>query len=265
MNESAIRLLREGAIARLHINRPERRNAVTGEMMAEIERLARAFATDTHTRVVLVTAEGRDFSVGADLSEPRVPSGDGAPTLLARLRQAELGAAMMRALMEIPQPTIALMKGVATGAGACIASACDFRLASDTARAGYGEVKLGINLMWRALPLCTHLVGPARAKRMIMTGQLFPAPVLKEWGFVDEVVAEESLVASGEAWAAQYAALPPIAVQMIKRSVNAVSTALDAAIMHMDTDQWMLASQTEDFREGVTAFFEKRPPVFRGR
>ena len=181
-----------------------------------------------------------------------------------RRRAAELGGTLMRALQEIHQPTICAVKGVATGAGACIASACDFRLGAENARIGYGEVKLGINLMWNAAPVCVHLVGPARAKRMIMTGALFDAATLERWGFLDEVTALASLDARAEAWAQEYAALPPLAVQMIKRGINQISGALDRAIMHMDADQWLLASMSNDYREAVAAFFEKRKPTFTG-
>jgi enoyl-CoA hydratase/carnithine racemase len=129
---------------------------------------------------------------------------------------------------------------------------------------GYGEVKLGINLMWNALPLAVHLVGAARAKRMLMTGKLFDAVTLERWGFLDEVVPRAELDAAARRWADEYAALPPLAVQMIKRSVNHVAGALDRAVMHMDADQWLLAAQSEDFREAVSAFFAKRKPEFTG-
>ena len=130
---------------------------------------------------------------------------------------------------------------------------------------GYGEVKLGINLMWNALPVCVHLVGPSRAKQLIMSGKLFDAETLASWGLVDEVCAREDLEDRARAWAEEYAGLPPIAVQMIKRSVNRVSGALDQAIMHADVDQWLLGTRTEDFAEAISAFREKRDPEFRGR
>lgn len=262
MPASFIEIARDGHIATLTINRPEKRNAITNEMMEDIERLARAFAADEKTRAVIVRAEGRDFSIGADLSQPRF-QGD-PQSLLIRRRQLQLGSQMMRALREIHQPTICAIQGIATGGGACIATACDFRIAADNARIGYGEVKMGINLMWHALPVCVHLIGPARAKRMIMSGKLFDAKTLHGWGFLDELVPAADLDATARQWAEDYAALPPIAVQMIKRSINQVSGALDQAVMHMDADQWLLATQSEDFREAVSAFFEKRKPAFKG-
>ncbi len=262
MADSLIELKRDGAIATVTLNRAERRNAINADMMRELIRISEDFAADEQTRVVIFRAEGGDFSVGADLAQP--PSTIGPASLLMRRRAAELGATLMRSLQEIHQPTICAVKGVATGAGACIASACDFRVGADTTRLGYGEVKLGINLMWNAAPICVHLVGPARAKRMIMTGKLFEADTLERWGFLDEVAPLADLDARALAWAEEYAALPPMAVQMIKRGINQVTGALDRAVMHMDGDQWLLASMSDDYREAVSAFFEKRPPTFTG-
>jgi enoyl-CoA hydratase/carnithine racemase len=99
---------------------------------------------------------------------------------------------------------------------------------------------------------------------MIMSGRLFDASTLERWGYLDEVVPRAQLDAAAQRWAEEYAALPPLAVQMIKRSVNHVAGALDRAVMHMDADQWLLASQSSDFREAVTAFFDKRKPEFSG-
>jgi enoyl-CoA hydratase/carnithine racemase len=114
------------------------------------------------------------------------------------------------------------------------------------------------------VPVCVHLVGPARAKRMIMTGKLFDAATMERWGFLDEVVPRAELAAAARRWADEYASLPPIAVQMIKRSIDMVAGPMDRALMHMDADQWLLASTSADFREAVAAFFEKRKPEFRG-
>lgn len=257
-----IDLSRDGHIATVTINRADRRNAVTLEMMQQLEEISRAFLHDEATRVVIFRAEGRDFSVGADLSNP--PSQRAPASILMRRRGAEFGAQLMRAIQEIPQPTICAVQGIATGAGACITAACDFRVGADTARIGYGEVKLGINLMWHAVPICVHLVGPARAKQMIMTGKLFDAATLERWGFLDQLVPAAELDAAAHEMAATYAALPPNSVQMIKKSINHVVGALDRAVMHMDADQWLLASMTDDYKEAVSAFFEKRPPTFTG-
>ena len=121
-----------------------------------------------------------------------------------------------------------------------------------------------MNLMWGALPQCVNLIGPSRAKRMIMLGNLEVAQTLLDWGFLDEMVPREKLMARAGEVAADYAKRPPIAVQMIKESINAVSGALDGALMHMDVDQNLLTARTEDLAEGMAAFLEKREAKFKG-
>jgi enoyl-CoA hydratase len=231
--------------------------------MLEIERAALSLRDDEACRAVIICGAGPHFSVGADMSPPAGPAVE-PPSLLMRRRAVELGARLMRAIQEIPQPTIAMVHGVAAGAGACIASAADFRVAADTARVSYGEVKLGMSLMWNALPVCVSLVGIARAKQMLMSGALFDAPVLERWGFFDEIVPAEALSTTARAWADRYANLPPVPVQMIKRSVNAVAGALGPALMHMDADQFLLTQTSSDFSEAVAAFLEKRPGNYSG-
>lgn len=255
------RIERDGVIATITLSRPAKRNALTPASLGQLEKLAEGFRDEPDIRAVIIRAEGDHFSVGADLA---AVGGSPQPTVQLR-RSAEQGARLMRAIREIHQPTICVVQGIATGAATCIASACDFRVATTTARMGYGEVKLGINLMWNALPLAVELVGPARAKRLVMTGDLIDAETLHGWGFVDEVVEPDARDAAALAMAQRYAALPPIAVQMIKRSVNALSGALSASIMHADADQWLLGTRTADFAEAVSAFHEKRPGSFSGQ
>lgn len=247
-------------VSTVTLSRPESLNALSTALMSEIEQVARSFRTDEETRVVVFRGAGKHFSAGADLKQPpAAPS-----SLVMRRREAGLGARMIRAITEIDQVTIAAIHGAALGGGACIPTACDFRIGSDDCFCGYPEVNLGINLMWRALPLCVRLIGPARAKRMIMLGDREDARTLLEWGFLDQVVPRAELNDAAMSLAARYARQPPVAVQMIKQSINAVSGALDDALMHMDTDQNILTGGTRDRAEGVRAFFEKRDPDFTG-
>lgn len=260
MSHEYIRVERDGALATIVLDRADKRNALTAAMLQELRTIAEGFRDEPDVRAVVIRGEGAHFSVGADISQ----MGGTAPSTVHLRRTAEAGALLMRAIREIHQPTICAMQGIATGGATCIATACDFRIGTPDARIGYGEVKLGINLMWHALPLAIQTVGLARAKTMVMTGDLFDAETMREWGFFDRLVTPADLVAEATALARRYAALPPIAVQMIKRSANAYAGALDQAVMHADADQWLLATRTADFSEGVASFFEKRPPDFTG-
>lgn len=256
-------LERRGLVAVVTFNRPERGNALSMRMMRELEEVALSFREDTDTRVVVFTGAGKHFCVGIDLRDPEHLDSVNAP-LLARRRLFQLGPRMIRALREMDQVTIAAINGAAMGGGACIASALDFRLGAEDCRIGYPESGLGIPLSWVSLPLCVHLVGPSRAKRWLMLGGKLDAEVLLQWGFLDEVVPAGELLERAVEVAESYASRAPVAVQMIKRSVNALVGALDEAVMHMDSDQVLLAETTRDFQEAVQAFLEKREPEFRG-
>ncbi len=264
MEYKNLQIRRDGHIAVVTLNRPEAGNALSLELMRELEGAALAFREDTETRVVIFTGAGRHFSVGVDLKDPEQALARSKP-LVAQQRLFHLGPRLIRALREINQVTIAAINGAAMGGAACIVSALDFRIGSEECLVGYPESGLAIPLSWASLPLCVHLVGPARAKRWVMTSEKLGAGVLAEWGFLDEVVPPQELLERVRKMAAVYAGRSPAAVQMIKRSVNAITNALDDAIMHMDSDQVLLAETGEDFEEAVRAFLEKREPDFGGQ
>lgn len=264
MSDSLILLEKCDAVARITINRPLRRNAVTNELMRSLIRTCEAVADDTSIHIVVISASGSDFSVGADLEQFKDAADGERPSLLQQRRDAELGGRLLRAIRELPQPSICAIQGVAVGAGACIAIACDFRVATQSARFGFSEVRLGMNLMWGALPLVVSLIGPARAKRLLILGEVLDAPTLYEWGFLDRLCEEAELTSVVQAWVAELAAVPPVAAQMIKRSVDRYALALAESISHMDADQWLLTTRSDDFQEAIEAFLSKRKPTFVG-
>jgi enoyl-CoA hydratase/carnithine racemase len=252
---------RRGHVTLVRLNRPAAANALNTDLMTDLEQVSHGFLDDEQTRVVVFTGNGKHFSAGADLKQSvQVPP----PSLVMRRRQHGLGARMIKAIVEIPQVTIAAVNGAALGGGACIPTACDFRIGADDCFCGYPEVNLGINLAWHALPLCVRLIGPARAKRMIMLGAREDAPTLLSWGFIDAVVPAAELLQQAIVLAELYARQPPVAVQMIKQSINAVSAAMDDSLMHMDADQNILSALTGDRAEAMAAYFEQRPGVFKG-
>ena len=243
-------------IATLTLNRPDCGNALSLSLMREIIEAANTFKYDNKTRVVIIKGQGKHFCVGADLKdEERWKVGDSGDLLL-RSRVTQIGRELIEAVLGINQVTIASLHGAAAGGGACIPSACDFRIASSNAVLGYPEVKLGMNLSWGALPLCYNLVGPSIAKRLLMGGDLEKADDLLTWGFIDEVTDEKSLESRVIELAKFYADRPAMAAQMIKRSINAIQLA-NSGIMHMDGDQNALATLGEDFKKARESFLRK--------
>ena len=243
-------------IATLTLNRPDCGNALRLSLMREIIDAANSFKYDTHTRVVIIKGQGKHFCVGADLKDEKRWKAGESEDLLAKSRLTQIGRELIEALVGINQITIARLHGASAGGGACIPSACDFRIASRQAVLGYPEVKLGMNLSWGALPLCYNLVGPSVTKRLLVGGELEKADDLLAWGFIDEVVEEAQLDSRVIELAEFYAQRPPLAAQMIKRSINAIQMA-SSGIMHMDGDQNALATLGEDFKAARESFKRK--------
>lgn len=128
----------------------------------------------------------------------------------------------------------------------------------------YPEIEIGVNLMWKSLPLITHLAGPAKAKRLVAGGERIYADELSSWGILDALVPRSELLATAMIWAERYADRSPIPQQMIKQSVNAIASALDTAVMHMDVDQNLFSASTDDRQEAIRSYLAKTKPTFTG-
>lgn len=252
---------RDGHIATIRFNRPAKANALHFEHLSEIEHAAQSFRDDAESRVVIFAGSGKHFSSGADLTD----AGDAYKVpMVQRRRRMRIGERAIEAILDIDQITIAAWQGAAMGGGACIATACDFRVGADDCFMQYPEIDIGLNLMWKSLPLIVNLVGPARAKRLVVGGERVTAETLSAWGILDEQVPLKDLPAAARRMAEYYAAKPPIAAQMIKRSTNQIANALNHAIMHMDADQNLLSAGTADRDAAVTAYLNKTTPSFTG-
>lgn len=250
-------------VAVVSFDRADRLNALSIELLIELEALAHSFRDDADTRAIVFRGDGPHFSAGADLKDAGAEERSRQP-LVKRRRGLRVGQRALKALLEIDQITIGALHGGALGGGACIATALDFRIGSESSWVCYPEINLGMNLQWVGLPLCVHLVGPSRAKRMVILGEREAAPTLLEWGFLDEVVPDDLLLERALKMAEAYAAQPPVAAQMIKRSVNQLVGALDEAVMHMDFDQWQLATSTEDSEKARAEYWNDGKPQFDG-
>ena len=259
-----LKIERDHHVAVVTLNRPKKLNALSADLMNEIMDAAKGFHADEDTRVVIFTGAGACFSAGVDLTDSKEIRRMESASALMKRRLLRLGPRMIRTVYEMDQITIAAINGTAAGGGACIAAACDFRVGAEDCGVGYPEVSLGMNLSWGALPMCVNLIGPSRAKQMVILAEIEDAETLLKWGYLDRVVPAERLLSEAKQMADSFASRPPNAAQMVKRSVNAIASALDQAIMHMDSDQFMLTTKTEDYMEGITAFLEKRKPEFKG-
>ena len=248
-------------VAIVTLNRPNRRNALDKQLLLELEHVALSFRDDTNTRVVIFTGSGTHFSAGADLdylgSMKEMP-------MLERRRAVRLGERVFHAMLEIEQITICAWNGAAIGGAACLATAMDLRVGAENCFVQYPEIDLGMNLMWQCLPRTTRLVGEARAIRLAIGGERVEADTLLIWGLLERVVASDRLLETAQEMAAHYASKPPIAVQMIKRSINATGTRLDRAMMHADSDQHVLATLTTDHDTALSAYLNKKQGQFVG-
>jgi enoyl-CoA hydratase/carnithine racemase len=164
------------------------------------------------------------------------------------------------------QITIGAIEGFCIGGGVVLAVALDFRIIGRDAHLRVPEIGLGMNMSWQSVPRMLHLIGPARTKQaVILADQRISAAEAYEWGLVEEVADPGGAFDAAMKLAAKVAAQPPLSVAMTKLTVNRLAHALDDLAGHMDVDQFALASLTDDHKEGVAAFLERRKPRFRGR
>lgn len=207
----------DGAIGSLWLNRPQRLNALSGEVLRELAGAARWFDEQDGVRVVLVGGRGRAFCAGADL--------DGFPAVAdAGVRQAaDLGRLMAEAIEGMRAVTVARIQGWCVGGGLVLAAACDLRVASESARFSIPEIDLGIPLAWGGIPRLVREIGPALTKELVITCREFSPREAQAAGFLNRVVTDGELDAVVQALAAQVAAKPAMPVIATKRHVNAVT------------------------------------------
>jgi enoyl-CoA hydratase len=254
---------RDGAVAVVTMDRGDGRNALSKQLILEMTEAARSFANDLETHAIIITGKGA-FTAGADLKDPGLDR-RGANGLLERRHMVRIGPDLCEAWERLEQITICAIEKYCIGGGAALAVACDFRILGKGAHFRLPEIPLGMNMSWQAVPRIVSLVGPARGKRFVIFGEKVEAEEAFAWGLADEVAADGEALARAKEWAARLARLPPNAVRMSKKAVNAAANALHHATTFMDADQYALATTSEDYREAIKAFLEKREPKFTGR
>jgi len=254
----SIEIKRRNGIAQVALNRPSARNAVTLAMWQQLAETFSRFTADSDLRAVVLTGEGKDFCVGADISEFDKIRSD-------RQQSAEYEVAVdtcSGAIAELGKPVVAAISGYCLGGGCHLALACDFRFADRTATLGIPSAKLSIVYGVRSVQRLLALVGVPNAKRILYLGDRYPAEQARSMGLIDEIHEDARLAA--EQFAERLAVNAPLSIAGAKFMLNGLSMgagALDLAAAQRLIDA---ASESEDFGEGRRAFAEKRPPRFRG-
>jgi 2-(1,2-epoxy-1,2-dihydrophenyl)acetyl-CoA isomerase len=249
---------REGAVLTITLNRPDVLNAFNGAMHIALNAALKE-ARDDDVRAVVVTGAGRGFCVGQDLTEFRDAAGD----IGDRLRSTYHPNIV--AIRALEKPVIAAVNGAAAGAGMSFACACDIRIAADAAVFVPAFVNIGLVPDSGGTFFVTRLLGYARAFEWLSSGRRLSAAEAHAWGLVSEVVEADALAARSAELAAFYAALPTRAIGMTKRLFDHAEHATLEEQLEHEAQLQAAAAQSDDFREGVGAFLEKRPPNFTGR
>ena len=249
-----------GPVARLTLNRPDRLNSFTramhGELRGALDDLGEA-------RVVVITGAGRGFCAGQDLNDRAVAAGDAPADLGATVE--ECWNPLVRRLAELPQPVIARVNGVAAGAGASLAMACDLTVAARSARFIQSFSALGLVPDTGGSWHLTRHLGQQRAMGLALTGEPLSAEQAAEWGLIWKCVDDDALDPEVDALAAKLAGLPPLGLAAIKRMIRTSwSRDLDEEL-DLQRDEMRRLGFTDDYREGVSAFLQKRTPTFTGR
>jgi 2-(1,2-epoxy-1,2-dihydrophenyl)acetyl-CoA isomerase len=248
---------REGAVLTITLNRPDVLNAFNLEMHKGLAAALKEARTD-EVRAVVITGAGRGFCVGQDLTEFREAPGNIGP----RLRETYHPNVL--AVRALEKPVIAAVNGVAAGAGMSFACACDLRIAADSASFVPAFVNIGLIPDSGGSYFVTRILGPARAFEWLTSGRKLTAAEAQGWGLVSEVVETDVLAARAAEVAAQLAALPTRGIGMTKRLIDHALNATLERQLEREAELQAAATQTEDFKEGVAAFLDKRPPDFRG-
>jgi len=254
-----------GGIATITLNRPERLNAITLAMLASLSAALREADLDREVRVVVLTGAGRGFCAGLDLKDTAAGTGiggDGANLALARF---DLAGSPPVVLHTTDKPVICALNGAAAGYGLDLALGCDIRIASSQAKLAAVFTRRGILPESGGSWLLPRLIGWARAAEVAFRGMTLSATEALEMGLVNRVVEPDELLPATNELAAEIAANAPLAVQATKRMMRlGLEETFEANVHHVFL-QLLPLFQTEDFREGVRAFLEKRPAEFQGR
>jgi 2-(1,2-epoxy-1,2-dihydrophenyl)acetyl-CoA isomerase len=256
-------------IATLTMNRPEARNAMSGEMMAALDAAVRRVAADPAVRCVVLTGAGNAFCAGGDVKGQAKAASDRASghsiSIEQRVHGLRTGMETSRLLHEMPKPTLAIIPGAAAGAGLSLALACDLRVVSADAKLTMAFSKIGASGDYGGSYFLPKLVGAAKARELYFTSDVISGQEAFELGLVNHVYAPAEFAARSRAFALKLAGLATAAIGYMKRNLNAADEASLSQVLDLEAEHMVRTMMTEDHANAARAFVEKRPPEFKGR
>jgi 2-(1,2-epoxy-1,2-dihydrophenyl)acetyl-CoA isomerase len=260
MSEIGVEWTVQDQVGSIVLNRPQTLNALTDDMLQRLQEVLKEAERNPDVRALVLTGQGRGFCSGQDLKA------------LADDPHRDIGAhldrfyhPLIQRLHTLSKPTIAMVNGVAAGAGMSLAMACDLRIASETARFSQAFVRMGLVPDSGSSYFLPRLAGLARALELAMTGDVIDAHTAYAWGLVNRVVAADALESETYALAKKLAAGPPIALALIKREMRRGAQRNLAEAFEFERESQIYAASTQDHQDAVRAFFAKTSVQFRGR
>jgi len=250
-------------VTTITLDRPEKLNAFSGTMREDLLSALRAADNDSSCRVVVITGAGRAFCAGGDVAYMSGLQKEANVDAFRKLLDA--GRDVVTQIAEMAKPVIASINGIAAGAGCNLALACDYRIASETAKLAETFVRIGMHPDWGGTWFLPRLVGAGRAMEILMTGRMVDATEALAIGMIDRVVTAEELLEQTAGLARTIALGPPMAIADIKRALVASRTNGLRAQVELESDHQTRAFLSNDAGEGMAAFFEKRAAKFEGR
>ncbi|MDE0764267.1 MAG: 2-(1,2-epoxy-1,2-dihydrophenyl)acetyl-CoA isomerase PaaG [Cellvibrionales bacterium] len=251
-----------GGLATLVLNRPNRLNSFNTEMHIEVKTVLKQLSVNGAARCLLITGSGRGFCAGQDLSDRSVSGGDQVPDLSASIRDNY--NPLIRAITALEMPVICAVNGVAAGAGANIALACDIVIAGRSASFIQSFNKLGLVPDSGGTWMLPRLIGHARAMRLCLLGEKVSAAKALEMGMISEVVEDDDLLTSASDMGRQLANAPTLGLALIKRALLVSGCHSLDQQLDLECELQGVAGRSNDYREGVSAFMEKRLPKYQG-